>query len=170
MQSVIQWLHLIGLVFWAGGVFVNTLVLMPSLQAISPAERGKLMGAFLKRFAPMVWGAIILVAVTGLIRANNIVGISTLLSFDTRYGNILLGKIALVAVMILNGAYLGLVLGPRIASFAPPPGAPQPTGSGEGNRPPGPPSELLKLQSRMIALNWLQVVLVMVVIFLTTLI
>ncbi|MFQ6136148.1 MAG: hypothetical protein ACE5PM_03105 [Candidatus Hydrothermarchaeales archaeon] len=45
-----------------------------------------------------------------------------MVSFNTKYGNILLAKIILVIVMILNGAYLGFVLGPRIASFAPPSG------------------------------------------------
>lgn len=46
-----------------------------------------------------------------------IIGFSTLVSFNTRYGNISLAKIILVVVMILNGAYLGFIVGPRIASF-----------------------------------------------------
>lgn len=78
-----------------------------------------MMEAFLKRFAPLAWGATALVGVTGLILANSLIGFSALFSFSTRYGNILLTKIILVAVMILNGAYLGFVVGPRIASFAP---------------------------------------------------
>lgn len=166
MQAVVFWLHLIGVSFWVGGIFVNTLVLMPSLEAISPAERGKLMGAFLKRFAPLSWGAIILTVITGLIATNNIIGFSTLFSFSIAYANILLAKIVLVTVMILNGAYLGFVVGPRIASFAPPPGAPEPAGSGGGGPAPGPPPELLKLQRRMTILSRLQVVLAVVVLFL----
>lgn len=169
MRAVLIFLHLIGVTFWAGGLFVNMLVLMPSLQAISPAERGKMMGAFLKRFAPLSWGAVALLGVSGLILTNSTIGFSALVSFNTRYGNILLTKIILVAVMILNGAYLGFVVGPRVASFAPPPGAPQPAGSGEGERPPGPPSELLKLRGRMTTLSWVQVVLALAVLSLMSL-
>ncbi len=157
MKAVVLWLHLIGVTFWVGGIFVNLLVLMHSLQAISPPERGRLMGAFLKRLVPLAWGAIALVVVTGFIATNIVIGFPTLFSFSTRYGNILLVKIILTAVMILNGAYLGFVLGPRIASFAPPPGAPPPPGPGEGGRPPGSPPELLRLQKRMNTLSWVQV-------------
>ena len=166
MQAVLHWLHLIGITFWVGGIFINTLVLMPSLGAISPPERGKLLGAYLKRFVPLTWGAIVLVVVTGLFRTGKVIGYSTLFSFNTRYGNILLAKIIVVAVMIVNGVYLGFVLGPKIASFVPPPGAPQPAGPGQGDRPPGPPPELLRLQKRMTIVSWVQVVLALVVLFL----
>ncbi len=166
MKTVLLFLHLIGVVFWVGGTFVNMLVLIPSLQAISPAERGKMMGAFLKRFAPLAWGAIALVGVTGLVLTNNMIGFSGLFSLSTRYGNIMLTKTILVGVMILNGAYLGMVLGKRIVSFAPPPGAPKPAGAGEGGRPPGPPPELVKLQKRMTTLSWVQVGLAVIVLFL----
>lgn len=167
MQAIVLWLHLIGVTFWAGGILVNTIVLMPSLQSISPAERGKLMGAFLKRFAPLSWGAIIIVAVTGL--ATMFSSDTGYVSSDTVYGGALSVKMALVALMILNGAYLGFVVGPKLASFAPPPGAPEPTGSGEGERPAGPPPELLRLQRRMTVLSWVQVGLVVVVLFLSAL-
>ncbi|MFQ5814507.1 MAG: CopD family protein [Anaerolineae bacterium] len=169
MQAVISWLHLIGITFWVGGIFVNTLVLMPSMQAISPAERGKLMGAFVKRFTPLGWGAIALVVVTGVISTNNVTGFSALVSFDTRYANVLLAKIILVVVMILNGAYLGFVVGPRIASFAPPPGGSPPEPAGGGDSAPGPPPELLRLQGRMTVLSWVQVGLGLVILFLVAL-
>jgi putative copper resistance protein D len=116
MQAVISWIHLISITFWVGGIFVNTVVLLPSLQAISPPERGKMMGAFVKRFSPLAWGAIILVVITWIISTNSVLGFSSLFSFDTRYGNILLMKIGVVLVMILNGAYMSFVVGPKIAS------------------------------------------------------
>ena len=166
MREVLSWLHLIGITFWVGSVFVNILVLVPSLGVISPAEREKLTGAFLKRFAPLAWGAIALVVITGVIRTDSIIGFSTLVSLNTRYGNILLAKIILTLLLILNGAYMGSVLGPRIASFASPPGGAAPADSGEGAQAPGPPPELLRLQGRLNALNWVQVILAVAVLFL----
>ncbi|MFQ5814622.1 MAG: CopD family protein [Anaerolineae bacterium] len=103
MEAVVTWLHLIGITFWLGGIFVNTLVLEPSMKAISPAERGKLMGAYIKRFVPLAWGAIALVVVTGFILADGISGFSALITSGTRYGNLMLVKHILVAVMIVNG-------------------------------------------------------------------
>ncbi|MFQ6136147.1 MAG: hypothetical protein ACE5PM_03100 [Candidatus Hydrothermarchaeales archaeon] len=76
MNAVVLWLHLIGAFFWVGGIFVITLALMPSLKAISPPERGKLLDVFLKRFGKLTWGAIGLVVLTGLILTNRVIGFS----------------------------------------------------------------------------------------------
>ncbi len=101
-MAVVSWLHLIGITFWVGGIFVNTMVLMPSMKAISPAERGKFMEAFGKRFGILAWLAVILVVITGIILTNDIIGFSLLVTSDTRYAYLLLTKIILAIVMILN--------------------------------------------------------------------
>lgn len=157
MRVLVTWLHLIGITFWIGGIFVNTLVLEPSLKAISPAERGKMMGAFIKRFAPLAWGAVALVVITGFILTNGIGGFSALITTGTLYGNLMLVKHILAAVMIANGAYLSLVLGRKMASFAPPPASGGHAGSGKESQPSGPPPELLRLQRQMTALSRVQV-------------
>ena len=169
MRTVINLLHLIGITFWVGGVFVNTLVLMPSLGVISPAERGKLQAVYLKRFALLTWGAVALVGVTGLISTNSTIGFSALFSFDSRYGNVLLAKILITVLMIVNGAYLGGVLGPKMSSFGPPPAPPVQSPGGDADRPPGPPLELLKLQKRMTLLSWVQILFSVVVLLLVAL-
>jgi uncharacterized membrane protein len=169
VQTILDLLHLIGITFWVGGVFVNTLVLMPSLGVISPAERGKLQAVYLKRFALLTWGAVALVGVTGLLSTNNTIGFSGLLSFETRYGNVLLAKILITILMIANGAYLGGVLGPKMSSFGPPPTPSAQPAGGDAVRPPGPPPELLKLQGRMTLLSWVQVVFSVVVLLLVAL-
>lgn len=169
MNVLLYWLHLIGIVFWAGGIFLHVLVVMPSLQVLSPPDRGKLMGAYVERFTPLTWGAVILTGVTGLLLTNRLPGFSALVSFSTSYGNILLAKIILVAAMILNGIYVGTILVPKIASFGPPPGAARPPRPQRGKPPPGPPPELVKLQKRMSTLGWVQVGLALVVLLLVAL-
>jgi uncharacterized membrane protein len=159
VTTVLDLLHLLGITFWVGGVFVNSLVLMPSLGVINPAERGKLLGAYLKRFVILTWGAVAIASVTGLLSTNSRIGFSALFSFETRYGNILLAKIVVTLLMILNGAYLGGVLGPRISSFGPPPTPSAQAPPSNADRPPGPPPELIKLQSRMNLLSLAQAVL-----------
>ena len=157
MDSILIFLHVIGITTWVGGLFVYVLALMPSLTAVVPPERGKLMGAFLKRYAPLNWVAVAFAGITGLILTSRVIGFSSLFSFNTRYGNTLLAKIILALALIANGAYLGMVLGPKVASFAPRPGAAGPAGPGAGGPPPGPPPELLRLQKRMATQTWLQV-------------
>ena len=162
MNSVLIILHVLGITFWVGGILVYLLALTPSLTAIGPADRGKLVGAFVKRFGLLTWIAIILVFGTGSIltygmasRVDNL--------FATSYGRTLLVKIVAAVLMVLNGAYLGLVLGGRMASFAPPPGA---AGPGQGGPPPGPPPALLQLQKRMALFGWIQVGLALAVLVL----
>jgi len=169
MNPVLLFLHIVGVVFFAGGAFINTLVLTPSVKAISPPERGKLMGAFMRRFAPLAWGALAIVGITGLILTSRMIGFSALFSFGTSYSNTLLAKIVLVAVMIGNGAYLSLVLGPKTSPPGPPAGGPKPAGASEGGAPLGPPPEVLQAQSRLGTLSWVQVVLAVIVIFLAAL-
>ena len=164
-MAVVTWLHLVALTFWLGGIFVNAAVLEPSMGAISPAERGKFMGAFIKRFAPLAWGSVVVVVITGFILADRMGGFVTLVGSGTRYGNLMLIKHILAAVLIANGAYLSLVLGRKMASFAAPPAAAAETGSGKENQPAGPPPELLRLQKRMSAMSWVQVVLALAILF-----
>ncbi len=163
MKTVLLWLHLIGVTFWVGGTFVNALALLPSLQVIRPAERGRLMGTFMPRFARLTWVAIALIGVTGLILTSRMIPVSALLS--TRYGNILVAKMVLMTVMAFNGGYVAF-LGSRVASLAAPPGAAEPAGAGEGQRTAGPPPELVGVQGRMNILSWVQVVLALALLLL----
>jgi uncharacterized membrane protein len=146
------------------------LVLMPSLKAIDPVERGKLMQAFSKRFGVLAWMAIALVVVTGIIRTNDIIGFSLLVTSNTRYANLLLTKIILAIVMILNGTYMSFILGRKIASFSSAPPASKSAGSGEKSQPSGPPPELLRLQGRMGIISWVQVVLALAILLVVGLI
>ncbi len=169
MRTIIDLLHLIGITFWVGGLFVNTLVLMPSLRVISPAERGKLLRVYLQRFAILNWGAVVLVGVTGLLATNRTIGFTALFSFDSSYGNILLAKILIVILMILNGVYLGAILGPRMTSLSASPTPPIQAGPSDERQPTGPPPELLKLQRRMTLLSWVQVLFSLAVLLLAAL-
>lgn len=169
MRTIIDLLHLLGITFWVGGVFVNTLALMPSLGVINPTERGKLLGVYLKRFALLTWVAVAVAGVTGLLLTNSTIGIPALFSFESRYSNILLAKILIVILMIVNGLYLGAVLGPKMSSFGPPPESSQQSTGGDAHRPPRPPPELLKLQRRMGLLSWAQVLFSVVVLLLVAL-
>lgn len=167
MYTVIRFLHLVAMAYWAGGVFVYALAITPSLTALGPAERGKFTKAFLQRFGSLTMIAVAVVALSGMFLTNRLMGFSAL--FNTRFGNIILAKIILVLVMLANGAYISSVLGRKLASFGPPPAAMEPGGSASAGPPPGPPPELVKVQGRMVTMGWVQVILMLAKLFLMSL-
>jgi len=160
MNSVLIFLHVLGIAFWVGGILVYVLVLSPSLTKISPTERQKLATAFQKRFGLFTWIAIVVVFVTGTILSHDAAATVEGSFFASAYGKTLMAKVIVAFVMVLNGAYLGLVLGHRMGQFAAPAGAPV------AGAPSGPPPGLMRLQKRMAAFGWVQVALAVAVLVL----
>ena len=156
----VLWLHLLATVTWIGGMIFYVLVLVPSMGAIDPPQRGKLVGAVMKRYVPLAWGAIIVLIITGVFIAwyKGSLGVS----FSSTYGIILFAKHLIILIMIVIGVLVSLVIGPKLK--APP--APAEVGSGG---PPGPPPGMVKLQKQAGALGLINLVLGIAVLFLTEL-
>lgn len=132
---------------------MTTLTLVPALGAFPPPDRGKVMDAFAKRFIPMVWVAVILTVVTGVIMANRI-GLGVVFSFSSAYGTVMLLKHLLTLIQILVGAYTGFFLIRKMASFR----LPAAGASSSESPAQGPPPELVALQRRFTMLSRLLVV------------
>jgi len=58
-------LHVLAAVIWVGGMFFALLILRPAAGPFDPPQRLPLWGRVLDRFFPWVWGAVILLPVTG---------------------------------------------------------------------------------------------------------
>jgi putative copper export protein len=160
MNSVLIFLHVLGIAFWVGGILVYVLVLSPALTKISPTERQKLATAFQKRFGLLTWVAIAVVFVTGTILSHDAAAAVEGSFFASAYGKTLIAKVIVAFVMVLNGAYLGLVLARRMRRAA----APQ--GTATGGALAGPPPALIRLQKRMATFGWVQVALAVAVLVL----
>lgn len=145
MGGILHWLHLLGIVTWVGGLFFQILVMNPALGVVSPPERGKFMGAFMRRWTPLVWGAVALTGITGILEARSGIGIAALFGFSSLYSNLLLLKIALATVMIIVGAIASFVLAPRLMSIA----AGPPSGGPPAGPPTGPPPEVANIQNQL---------------------
>jgi len=101
LSTFFHWLHLLGVVFWIGGVGYVVLVLLPSMPLIALRDRAKLMPRLLKRFLTVVWVSIALIASSGLYRVFFILGITAPEQFYyTWYGNLLAVKLATVIALI----------------------------------------------------------------------
>ena len=82
--ALLDWIHLLAAVVWIGGIIFYVMILFPSSLVLDPPQRGKLMGAIMKRYAPITWAAIILLIVTGIL-INIERGIATI-SLSSTYG------------------------------------------------------------------------------------
>ena len=58
-------LHVLAVILWVGGLFFAHMVLRPAAMALDPAQRPSLWLRVLGGFFPWVWGAVILLPVTG---------------------------------------------------------------------------------------------------------
>ncbi|MFQ6089024.1 MAG: DUF4149 domain-containing protein [Candidatus Methanofastidiosia archaeon] len=129
---ILDFLHTLATVTWIGGMIYANLVLMPSLEAIDPAQRGKLLGAAIKRFTILAWSSIIVLLVTGILITPS----GMLFDISTFYGKVLTLKHVLIFVMIVIGVRVTFVLGPKMKALAPKPGE-------------KPPPEIPKLQNQL---------------------
>jgi uncharacterized membrane protein len=65
VQSIAISLHVASAVVWVGGMFLIYICLRPALGTLEPPQRLRLMRATLAKFLPFVWGAIVLILITG---------------------------------------------------------------------------------------------------------
>ena len=63
--SMLATLHLLGAVIWVGGMFFAHMVLRPAAMALGPPQRLSLWLGVLSRFFRWVWGAVLLIPLTG---------------------------------------------------------------------------------------------------------
>ncbi len=118
ISTIVNFMHLLATVTWIGGMIYVNLVLMPSLTAIDPPQRGRLLGAAARRFAILAWGSVVVLLVTGLLKTPP----GQLFRPSTTYGAILALKHALTLLMVAGGLLVTLVIAPRMAALAPKPG------------------------------------------------
>ena len=114
LSVVFYWLHIIGVVFWIGGVAYIVLVLSPSLGLISLRDRARFVPKILRRFLVVVWISIAIIVASGIYRLVFVMGMRSLEPlFFTVYGNILSIKLLLVSALIGIAASISLRVYPR---------------------------------------------------------
>jgi uncharacterized membrane protein len=119
----LQFVHLLATAAWIGGMIFMKAILVPSLAALEPPQRGRLMGSVAKRFTALAWTSTLLLAVTGLLKTpEGLLGDTT-----TDVGLLLTVKVALFGVMVVVGMVITFAVAPKLVAFAPAPGsAPSP--------------------------------------------
>jgi copper transport protein len=92
-------LHVLAGSVWVGGIACLLFALPSATRKLEGAERTRLLLATLARFSPVALGAVVVIAVTGVIQAYiDVRSIHALL--DTTYGLLIIVKVVLLSVLI----------------------------------------------------------------------
>lgn len=110
-----NFLHLLAAVIWIGGMIFANMILFPSHFAIDPPQRGKLLGAVVKRFTIVSWICIVVLVLTGLYKTPT----HMLLSPEGNFGLWLTIKHIVIILLILFGIIITFVIGPKIRKLGP---------------------------------------------------
>jgi copper transport protein len=103
----LDWLHLIAMAVWVGGMAAIALVVLPA------GERGAELLDLLDRFSPAAYLALLTAAATGMFNAQvRLAGLDALTG--TLYGRLLLLKLALIAAIMALSASHVFVTRPRL--------------------------------------------------------
>ncbi len=109
----VDWLHLVCTAAWAGGLAALAYGVAPLRRALPPAERAPALLPLLDRFSPVAYVAVTALALSGLYNAVNHLDAPSVLVTST-YGQLLIVKLALVALFIALSATHVFGLRPRI--------------------------------------------------------
>ena len=112
VSSLVGWVHITAVVVVIGGSALVLLFLRPlALKTLEPPVAMGLMGALQMRFRWAIWGAILLLVVTGVWSAVAFRGMTSLDAlFNTPFGQALLIKSVLAAVLFGNALAITLPL------------------------------------------------------------
>jgi copper transport protein len=95
-------LHVLSASVWVGGIACLLLVLPGATRRLQGADRSRLLLATLARFSPLALGAVVVIAVTGVVQAYiDVRSLNGL--FHTTYGALIIVKVGLLLLLIGAG-------------------------------------------------------------------
>src|SRR5207247_2311689 len=112
LSLLADWLHLLAIGAWTGGLFALTLVLRPALHALPEAARMSAAYTILRRFSNMAVGSVLVFTLTGLYAMWRQVAYPNAL-VSTPYGETLIIKSIMVVPLLMIGALNTLLLRPE---------------------------------------------------------
>ena len=109
MQSVLVAVHLLAAAVWVGGTVALVFVGVPVVARLEGEARGRSMRMLGRRWRPIGYGALLVLAVTGVLLAAN--------DWDSGSGFrwTLLAKVLSAAALVALAGLHDFVLGPRLA-------------------------------------------------------
>lgn len=115
-KVILSWLHLSAAVVWLGAVFSGGVVARRAARRERQTVRDRIVASFYGAFSPFAWGALGVLVLTGIVRAQSHLpgGAKDLILTD--WGNLLLLKLVVATLLMAAGAYTTYGLVPRLDS------------------------------------------------------
>ena len=113
VSEMVDWLHLLGASFWAGGIFVLSLIILPHAKR-SGASPPSDTASVVIRFSRIAGIAVLFVVLTALYNAWQYVG-SINAAVRTGYGLTVVAKAALLFLLLLLAAFTRYAMVPLFA-------------------------------------------------------
>ena len=119
LSVVLKWIHLMATVAWIGGMFTNFFIYIPAIgKTLNAADAGKLMGAAMKRFRVMVYLAMLVFIITGIMMASLHLNSVEVFSSRNQMIAILIFKVPLYVIMVILAILAFEVHAPRLTRLA----------------------------------------------------
>jgi putative copper export protein len=118
LDVLADWLHLLAVSFWAGGVVVLALLAPVLMKRYEPAQVRVLLIRVLERFSPLAMTCVLVLVLAGSISARRR-GVMVLDPFQSTYGTLVVVKVVLTAVAVGLGGVSRFVVLPRLRRGAP---------------------------------------------------
>lgn len=109
MHYLLDVLHVLAACVWVGGSVTIVAVAVPYGRGLPPHERVRALAEIGRRWRPVGWSALLILLVTGIAAAGGHGGFA-----DTRFGRLLVAKVAVVATLLVVTALHDFVLAPRL--------------------------------------------------------
>jgi copper resistance protein D len=104
MDVLVDWLHLLAVSFWVGGVVPLALLVPALMRHTEPAAARLLLIRLLDRFSPLAMSCVAVLIAAGLYTAHRR-GVTLLAPFQSDYGDLVGFKIALTAAAVWLGGF-----------------------------------------------------------------
>jgi uncharacterized membrane protein len=110
LQTVLLILHVLGAAVWVGGTVALVFIAVPAVRELTGEARASTMRMLGERWRPIGWGALLLLATTGIPLAAAVLG-----DGGTNATIVFAVKVSLVCALVAVAYTHDYVLGPRLA-------------------------------------------------------
>lgn len=114
LPVTVEWLFLLALALWVGGLLFSAVILLPAIWRYESAERGHILAAVLPRFSVIALMSAVAAALSGTFNASTLLTSWSQLT-GTPYGRALLVGLLLLIAMLGMGVYRAARLFPALS-------------------------------------------------------
>lgn len=117
LATMIDWLHLLAVAVWVGGLVQLGVSVLPSLSPLGGPPRTRLLAGLIPRFSLLAGASVVVIVASGIYQTIRLIGGWSAFTDET-WGRALLVKLALFVLLLALAAFNLLVVRPRLAGLA----------------------------------------------------